>query len=310
MYPRNAASPERIAVGAVVQISDGAVQGSAVTITVRGQAGAEGAGGGTTVYGASGIVYYTPTQAETDFTSFVVIASKTGCIPVAQTIVTSASATPGYAGTDQGKIANPTSTVALTGTTIATTQKVDVETIKTQAVTCAAGVTVLASVGTAATSTAQTGDGFARLGAPAGASVSADMAAVKVDTAAILVDTGTTLDGRIPAALTAGGNMKSDVLAVDGATDAADRLQKVVQGNVFCTVGAASTTTNIVTSAMDPAAAVIDQFKGRIVTFKNDTTTANLRGQSTDITASSVTGELTVTALTTAPASGDVFTVS
>src|SRR3990167_1938391 len=43
-------------------------------------------------------------------------------------------------------------------------------------------------------STAQTGDGFARLGAPAGASVSADIAAVKVDTAAILVDTGTTLD--------------------------------------------------------------------------------------------------------------------
>lgn len=48
---------------------------------------------------------------------------------------------------------------------LADTQKVDVETIKTQAVTCAAGVTVLASVGTAATSTAQTGDSFARIGA-------------------------------------------------------------------------------------------------------------------------------------------------
>lgn len=35
----------------------------------------------------------------------------------------------------------------------------------------------------------QTGDNFARLGAPAGASVSADIAAVKSDTAAILVDT-------------------------------------------------------------------------------------------------------------------------
>src|SRR3989304_116961 len=39
--------------------------------------------------------------------------------------------------------------------------KVDGETIKTQAVTCGAGVTVLASVGTAATSTAQTGDSYA-----------------------------------------------------------------------------------------------------------------------------------------------------
>lgn len=79
-----------------MQISDGAVQTSGATITVRGQGGAEGTGGGTTAYGASGIVYYTPTQAETNFTSFVVIASKTGCIPVAQTIVTTASATPGH----------------------------------------------------------------------------------------------------------------------------------------------------------------------------------------------------------------------
>lgn len=68
-------------------------------------------------------------------------------------------------------------------------QPVDVNTIKTQSVTCAAPVTVLASVGTAATSTAQTGDTYARLGAPAGASVSADVAAVKAETAAIVADT-------------------------------------------------------------------------------------------------------------------------
>lgn len=43
----------------------------------------------------------------------------------------------------------------------------------------------------------QTGDSYARLGAPAGASVSADVAAVKSDTAAILTDTGTTLDAMI-----------------------------------------------------------------------------------------------------------------
>jgi hypothetical protein len=59
---------------------------------------------------------------------------------------------------------------------------------------------------------------FTRLGAPAGASVSADVAAVKVDTAAILVDTGTTLDARIPAALVSGrmdcsvGAMAANVL--------------------------------------------------------------------------------------------------
>jgi hypothetical protein len=42
-----------------------------------------------------------------------------------------------------------------------------------------------------ATAPAMTGDAFARLGAPAGASVSADVAAVKSDTAATLDDTGT-----------------------------------------------------------------------------------------------------------------------
>jgi hypothetical protein len=43
------------------------------------------------------------------------------------------------------------------------TLKVDIETIKTRAVTCGAGVTVYAHVGTAAVSTAQTGDGYSYL---------------------------------------------------------------------------------------------------------------------------------------------------
>jgi hypothetical protein len=51
--------------------------------------------------------------------------------------------------------------------------------------------------------TVQTGDNFARLGAPAGASVSADIAAVKVDTAATLADTGT--DGVVVAAASKSG---------------------------------------------------------------------------------------------------------
>lgn len=124
MYPRNAASPERIAVGAVVLIADGTVQTSGVAITVRGQGGAEAGSAGTIAYGASGIVYYTPTQGETDFTSFTVIASKASCIPVAITIITSASATPGYAGVDWSFVANKTATNDLAGTNIKTNQVV------------------------------------------------------------------------------------------------------------------------------------------------------------------------------------------
>ncbi len=68
-------------------------------------------------------------------------------------------------------------------------------------------------------------------------------------------------------------------------------------------------TTSIVTSSLVPAASVTDQFKGRVVIFSENTTTAALRGQATDITASSSGGVLTVTALTTAPASGDTFVI-
>jgi hypothetical protein len=124
-YPRNAASPPRIEIGAVVQISDGAVQTSGVSVAVRVEGGAETAGGGTVSYGSlSGIVYYTPTQAETDYTAFVVVAYKTGCIPASKSIVTSASATAGYSGVDWGKLIQATSTVNLSGTTISTTQAV------------------------------------------------------------------------------------------------------------------------------------------------------------------------------------------
>lgn len=95
MYPKNAASPEPIAIGAVVQITDGAVQTSGCTVRIKPIGVAEGDGTGTTAYSTDGIVYYTPTQAETNYTSFILIAKKTGCIPVALTVVTTSSATPG-----------------------------------------------------------------------------------------------------------------------------------------------------------------------------------------------------------------------
>ena len=95
MYPRNATSPEPIAIGAVVQISDGAVQTSGVTVRIKPVGVAEGNGAGTTAYSTDGVVLYTPTQAETNYTSFVLIASKSGCIPASQTVITSESTVSG-----------------------------------------------------------------------------------------------------------------------------------------------------------------------------------------------------------------------
>jgi len=124
MYPRNAASPEPIAIGPVVQISDGAVQTAGVTVRIKPVGVAEADGAGTTAYSTDGVVLYTPTQAETNYTSFVLIAKKTGCIPASVTVVTTASATAGYAGVDWGKITSATSTVNLSGTTISTSQAI------------------------------------------------------------------------------------------------------------------------------------------------------------------------------------------
>lgn len=95
MYPRNSASPEPIAIGPVILIADGTVQTSAVTVRIKPIGVAEADGLGTTAYSTDGIVFYTPTQAETNYTSFILIAKKASCIPVAITIITTASATPG-----------------------------------------------------------------------------------------------------------------------------------------------------------------------------------------------------------------------
>jgi len=142
------------------------------------------------------------------------------------------------------------------------------------------------------------------------AGATTNVAALATNVDAILTDTGTTLDGRIPAALV-GGRIDANLGAISGSTNGVAALQRSADSIVRCTVGAASTTTNIVTSACSPSGAVADQFKGRIVIFDANTTTAALRGQATDITASTnaATPELTVTALTTAPASGDTFVI-
>ena len=69
----------------------------------------------------------------------------------------------------------------------------------------------VSTVSTLTGHTPQTGDNFARLGAPAGASVSADVAAVKADTAATLVDTAEI--GTAGAGLTDLGGMSTGMKA-------------------------------------------------------------------------------------------------
>lgn len=105
---------------------------------------------------------------------------------------------------------------------------------------------------------------------------------------------------------------KVDIESIAGNTGGAGRLDRSARAIVTGTVGSASTTTSVVTSALSPSAAVASQFKGRVLIFDKDATTANLRGQAAiinDMTSGGVI-DLTGSALTTAPVSGDTFTVT
>mgnify|MGYP001577882267 CR=1 FL=1 len=98
----------------------------------------------------------------------------------------------GEAGVDWANVGSPTTALNLSGTNIDVDQ-------------------VVASVSGAV------GSVTGAVGSVTGLTAS-DVGTIKTDVAAILVDTGTTLDGRIPAALSAAGNMKSDVKEVNDVT--------------------------------------------------------------------------------------------
>lgn len=174
MYPKNNASPERIAVGAIYQISDGAIQTTGASVRVMPQGGAAGAGGGTLACDTtSGIWHYTPTQAETNYTSFMVLVYKANCTSANVTVVTTAESTAGKVSLGGTQTANITGN--LTGNVSGSVGSV---TGAVGSVTGNVGGNVSGSVGSVSGHTPQTGDSYARLGAPAGASVSADIAAI------------------------------------------------------------------------------------------------------------------------------------
>lgn len=111
---------------------------------------------------------------------------------------------------------------------------------------------------------------------------------------------------------TAANQIDANIKGIGDDATALTAFKRAVLGNVIGTCDVGSSTTSIVTSALTPAGSVADQFKGRILTFDKGTTTAALRGQATDIIAntSAATPTLTCTALTTAPATSDTFTIT
>lgn len=126
----------------------------------------------------------------------------------------------------------------------------------------------------------------------------------------------TTVDGVVDAikvvtdkfVFTSAGRVDSNVEALNNVTGPAAQLE---QNLANCFTGTASGTPTTTTMISDIGVTVDDQFNGRIITFDDDTTTAALRGQSTDITGcTAASNTLTFTATTTAPVSGDKFTIT
>jgi hypothetical protein len=106
-----------------------------------------------------------------------------------------------------------------------------------------------------------------------------------------------------------GDTLPANVTQINSDANAAAAQSRAALAICVCTATTGASTTSIPTSSMTPAAAVTDQFKGRVVIFDRATTTTALRNQATDITASTSGGTLTVSALSTAPASGDTFII-
>lgn len=125
MYPKNAASPPAIAIGAIYLLADGTQVTSGASVRVKTGTGSWGAGGGTlSCDSTSGTWEYTPTQAETNAASFMVAVYKTACTQATITVVTTASDTPGYGGLDWGLVRQASTAVNLSATTISTSQQV------------------------------------------------------------------------------------------------------------------------------------------------------------------------------------------
>lgn len=193
----------------------------------------------------------------------------------------------GEAGIDWANVGSPTTAVNLSATNI------DVDQI-VASVSGAVG-SVSGAVGSVTGLTASNLD----------VAVSTLATQTSVNTIDDLLDTEITdIRNRLPAALTAGGNMKCDALAISGSTTAADNLEGGGLGLVVSTCATGSTTTSIVTNLTE---ATDDHYNGRVITF----TTGALLGQTTSISDyNGTTKTLTVVALTEAAANTDGFVIS
>jgi hypothetical protein len=161
---RNVASQVFTVPGTLRAAADGSAVTSGASLTWV-KDGAGGASAGTLTHVSDGAYTYQPTQGETDAKICGWVLSKTGAVGLAGSLRTTngdpndgtrlgLTALPNVAAGAGGGLpvigtgSNNFKSDASANVTVPDTQKVDVNTVKTQAVTCAAGVTFNVNVGT------------------------------------------------------------------------------------------------------------------------------------------------------------------
>lgn len=133
---------------------------------------------------------------------------------------------------------------------------------------------------------------------PVGGSLGAVLNALQSDTDDI--------QSRLPAALTGAGNMKSDVLALNGSVGGAALLSLSAQTMYSGTVTGSPAATSFIDTATS-AYTETDQFRGRIIIFH---TADHIVKEATNITAyDPLTNTFTFSALSRAPTLGDAYVI-
>ncbi len=186
--------------------------------------------------------------------------------------------------------------VAIVGSSmvVPNTQKVDVETIKTQAVTCAAGVTVLPSVGAASAQTAT-------------------LDTIKAETAGIETHVHTTIPALLPTALVSGridasvGAVANDAItaaaianaAIDNATFAADVGSTVFATNIIALAAFKALDSAITDAVSLTAGGLLEKVRKLSWIIGNKITVTDANGNTVIYKDDSTTAAYTVNAMLT-----------
>ena len=251
----------------MITAADGTAFTSTVTVYVTGDAGTQAlgsVGSGVCTHEGNGFHTYAPAQAETNYTHVAFTFIGTGAVPATVQIYPTAYDASGRV--DVGAVGGTAQTARDLGASVLLSSGTGTGQISlSSGLVTLAGVThtgaVIPTVTTLTGHTAQTGDNYARLGAPAGASIAADIAAVKSDTAAILADTGT------------------DGVVVNAAGLAADAVNEIADGildrDMSTGTDSGSPTVRTVRQALRPLRNKWTASAGTYTVFKEDDTTTS-----------------------------------